>query len=333
MEARPDPTDPDGVGPMAESRHDFRLRRCLIYNACNPMVHCPTDTRCFRNQPRTPGAAHDNHEGTVISQATHSIQHRTPWGSVGSYALPLLLLGGVLVFGAGCGGSPEDSGDTASGDSGDSGETASFFEPVVFLFEESWAASDGSTLEAFSWSDGSVDGPTISITFLTEEWFVNNDPSESCTWQGTTTVLEESLRDQDTLWAGFELSLELLETDCTGFQEDTWEGGDPTARLHTAEMWTGYGPLEEFEALARPWFVDHGENWEDWEDYTFAQSFALQINDSSKVVKTGLVLAYALEDGVLQDAGGVSPLPVDDELPTGALHGLGIQAFEVEKLP
>ena len=79
--------------------------------------------------------------------------------------------------------------------------------------------------------------------------------------------------------------------------------------------------------------MDHGENWEDWEDYTFAQSFALQINDSSKVVKTGLVLAYALEDGVLQDAGGVSPLPVDDELPTGALHGLGIQAFEVEKLP
>jgi len=229
---------------------------------------------------------------------------------------PIFLL--ALV---GC--SDDPVGDSGLSQTDDTGSTAEPFEPVVFLVEETWAASDGADLAAFAWADGAVEDSTVTFTFLTEDWFLAQEPAEACSWVGVTTVLAKDTRDQETLWAGFEIGLELVETDCVGF--------DPTEQLESAPMWTGYGPLEELEGLAKPWFEDHGEDWADWQPHAFAQSLALWIDDATKVVKTSVVLGYALEDGLLGD--DPSPLTIDDGLPAGALHGLGMLVFEIEKLP
>ncbi len=238
----------------------------------------------------------------------------------------------VLALWLGCTGSTAaDSGSTTS-DSGDTGPTTDtpvWWTPVVFLVEETWAATDGSELSAFEHADGSAQPPAITLTFLTEEWFREADDDELCRWSGETTVVGTDDRGDDTLWVGFDLSLAALESDCAGWDPDRWEGGEPTAALEAASWWTGFGPLQELENVLRVNYQDAGLDWNDWRDKLFAQSFALTLGGESEVTKTGQVLGYALDDGVLTS----EALATADEVPEGALHGTGLFAYEVEKLP
>jgi len=228
---------------------------------------------------------------------------------------------------------------TTTGDSGtepvDSADTGTvvapwFFDPVVFVIEETWAATDGTDLTDFSLADGTLRPASLTLTFLTEAWFTAGDPAEQCTWVGTPTVTGLDDRGDDSIWTGFELSVALDETDCADWDRDTWTDGVPTTALESAAWWTGYGPLEELQNLVRVQYQDHGLEWNDWLPHVFAQSFELTLDDQATVVKTGPVLAYGLDDGVLDED---TLLTTDVALPLGVLHGTALFAFELEKLP
>ncbi len=196
-------------------------------------------------------------------------------------------------------------------------------EAIYFSYTELWMAWDGAEIGAFSLQDGTPMPPMLSVELFTDGWLPQRDPSARCVWTG---LIGSADPDPRGLWGGFWLTMSTLDSscqDCAGVEEAL-----------TAPRWIGLGPLEgsQIEVVGEV-FADNGADWKEWRPATASLWAEIPQREGTLDVQAGYALAYPLTDGVMAEgADGYAPMVLQDDLPVGAIHALGMYSFPAEPL-
>lgn len=132
--------------------------------------------------------------------------------------------------------------------------------------------------------DGGVDGEDLvshyyegteypayfEFTFAEEEYFDGYDDRYTCSWWGSPSPNGLSdLSLGDNIWVGWDMSLQVIDTDCTSFDPELWGDETPTSVIESMDFGYGFGPTsDDFKGeIVDNWGVD----WTtDWEPYVFS---------------------------------------------------------------
>lgn len=211
-------------------------------------------------------------------------------------------------------------------DSGSAADTATATltppgSPGTYLsISELWLAWDGTTLGGFALEDGTEVVPQLTVEFFTDDWMPAQDPSERCAWTGR---IDSTTIDSGELWAGFTVIMSTISSDCSD-----WPGVEAAM---TAPRWIGLGSLGSPHSHAvREYFGQNGAEWSQWQDQI--ASFWAEVPGGARA-EVGYALVYPLDDGVLVTEDGIhSPLRLDDSMPYGAVHALGMYSFSADAM-
>jgi len=239
---------------------------------------------------------------------------------------PLWFLPVLGLLALGCTGGPGDTGYWPEDDTGDSGE---YFTPGAF-FVETYAAYDGERLDEFILDPNdpaSALPPVMMLTLAEDRYFTSGgNDSYTCSWFGVMNVEGLDSLDDPSLWAGYAISLDFLETDCTNMDPWVWGERTPTSMLESAFLGIGYRPMSPgFESVIKAQVDDSGLRWaQDWEPFVFTMVMGLWDEDSGKLIgsEVDYAFSYEMSQGALSYGLSGDPIPQRLSDSTGLPEGL-----------
>lgn len=181
------------------------------------------------------------------------------------------------------------------------------FRPVKLYFSP-YAGYDGASLVDYFNANTRPEedeaiAPRLEVSLVTETYLSTLDDRERCRWYGALLPAGEGWEPTavDGLWLAFPARMELVyvddapQSDCFGFDERDWPGGDPTQVLESLELVVGWGPMGSgFEAELRASVELAGLDWEaDWASSVFSSFVGLS---GAAPAETGYAFAYALDE-------------------------------------
>ena len=230
---------------------------------------------------------------------------------------------------------PEDSGVDDTADPG-----PSYFEPVLFSVQEIMYRWDQGAFVDFRLEAGGTPQTSfMTIRFFSQEYLETGADGARCDWTTALVLREENTRGDPSVWTGMQLEPSTLETDCQGFDPETWEQGNPGEHMETASLWFGLGPLQSLGAVVQSLYDETGQSWEqDGEPYLFSVYFGLWDAESLGLIpeEVNYAVAYqADQDGVIQyDSSGTALMvEVGDQLPEGVVRSLPYHSPTIDELP
>ena len=228
--------------------------------------------------------------------------------------------------------------DTGSLDTAD--EDSTYFVPVMWQVQEvMFRWQDGRFNDFYLESGGSPVSSTMTIRFLTQEFLETGSSNERCDWTTELKLREENSRDDPDLWVGMQLEPVTQNTDCTDFDPEEWEGGDPREHMETTSLWFGVGPMQALSGVLESLYDSAGQSWAtDGEPYAFSLYFGLWSEENWGLWSTEVnyAIAYAVNaDGVIQyDSDGAAELvEVNEGMPNGVVRALPYHSHTMDQLP
>ena len=217
-----------------------------------------------------------------------------------------------------------------------------YFDPDFFLVH-TYAAYEDDLLHDFAMESGNPASslpPVMMFLFAENRFFATGNEDYACEWIGQMNVEGVDLMDDDHLWLGYAISLDLLETNCYEMDPYVWGESTPTTMLERAFLGIGYGPMSsQFANVIRPLVAETDSEWEsEWSPYVFSMYLGLWEDESGGLVSTELnyAFSYEMEDGALTYDQNEEFVPLrlgeNGHPPEGLLTGYAFYDLEPEQL-
>jgi len=234
--------------------------------------------------------------------------------------------------------SGQPTGDDTAGDTGDEGPD--YFVPVLWQIQEvMYLWEDGAFSDYRLESGGEPIASSMTIRFMTQEYLESGAEEGRCDWSTDLVLDEETTRGDPAVWTGMNLHAVTSETDCSNFDPEEWEGGDPIEHLETTALWFGVGPNQAFAAVLESLYENAGMSWvQDGEPYVFSLFFGLWSEDDWGLLPSEINYAVAYEvdfEGAIQyDGNGDAKLvELGEGVPDGVIRALPYHSQVMGTLP
>ena len=215
-----------------------------------------------------------------------------------------------------------------------------YFVPVIWQVSEVMFLWDSGAFQDFHYeAGGSPASSFMTLRFMTQDYLETGSSTERCDWTTELDLREETTRGDPSIWTGMQIEPSTIETDCTDFDPEIWEGGNPIEHLESASLWMGLGPSQALGAVVETLYEQTGQNWPtDGEPYVFSLFFGLWDGASLGLMPSEVNYAVAYDtnvDGAIRyDSEGNALLEeVDDGMPTGVIRAFPYHSSPMSELP
>ena len=178
--------------------------------------------------------------------------------------------------------------------------------------------------------------PVMMFVFADNRYFSTWNEDYACEWVGQITVEGVDTMNDPSLWLGYAISLQMLETDCYDMDPWVWGEPTPTTMMEQGFFGLGYGPSSAAMKDSLQDLIElSGDDWAtNWAPYIFSMYVGLWDDATSQLAahEVAFTMSYKMEDGALTSTLDEEPEPVPLSDGGQPPHGLliGYSWFDLE---